>query len=626
MHKASLTLTLQGKARLRNGTATVPLRRKALALLYYLALEGPTTRDQAADLLWGHAHAANNLRVELSYLRQFLDRQSLAGLASGRDPLELPESISLAVLETAAHMPASLLQGLDDVSPEYQEWLERKRTELQRTERQMASSLVNELAAVIQPPFVVIIQPQFGASARSTAQQLAARLRLDYREGIDAQEPTGSKPALRFVPSPCTDETAAAILAAANTVFVLEKSGIAESPLPLLRLRSHYPAERTRYVKLPPLSWAAAQPQLQELPFEQAASAFLASTGNPGYLQELAAMRQQLPALTTQQLPRRIEAQVRLKTSRLSPEALLSLERCSVHPGVLPDRLLQVLQAEASAEELERARWLQFHPDLHGWTISNQLAQQVIYQALQPGRRRHYHQLAASCFDAHDQPLPALYHRLQATGTVRPDSRAITGLSGWARSSLDAWLNKPAAEPAPQERRLLAGEELLLLPAADYTDQQPGVIVIERWLHAPEQFFSWDLPDEPFLLRLRGRGLVHNALGVGLSGRAAPLQLSWTRIQDRVTLGHALNPVASSDTELLLPFDSRFEYWLRVPGGGQMLLSSRAETALIKFEVSAYRYRETAPGADPGQNAVPAIMLGAHANAVTPRISLVPAF
>ncbi|WP_276325497.1 hypothetical protein [Thermus parvatiensis] len=50
----------------------VPLR--ALGLLYYLALEGPTPRGLLADLLYGHAQARQNLRVELHRLARALGR------------------------------------------------------------------------------------------------------------------------------------------------------------------------------------------------------------------------------------------------------------------------------------------------------------------------------------------------------------------------------------------------------------------------------------------------------------------------------------------------------------------------------------------------------------------------
>ncbi|WP_337845836.1 hypothetical protein [Thermus sp.] len=52
------------------------VRRKGLALLYYLALEGPTRRALLADLLWGHGAALQNLRVELHALNRVLGGSS----------------------------------------------------------------------------------------------------------------------------------------------------------------------------------------------------------------------------------------------------------------------------------------------------------------------------------------------------------------------------------------------------------------------------------------------------------------------------------------------------------------------------------------------------------------------
>ncbi|MFC4637330.1 BTAD domain-containing putative transcriptional regulator [Deinococcus hohokamensis] len=68
-----LELSLLGTARVQRDGAPVTLpTRKALALVAYLALEGPTTRGRLAGLLWDHADestARGHLRRELHRLR-----------------------------------------------------------------------------------------------------------------------------------------------------------------------------------------------------------------------------------------------------------------------------------------------------------------------------------------------------------------------------------------------------------------------------------------------------------------------------------------------------------------------------------------------------------------------------
>lgn len=80
-------LMLWGPARLEHQGHEVKLQRKGLAILYYLALEGPTRREVLADLLWGHSAASQNLRVELYRLSQALSPLGFTAFAPGEDPL-----------------------------------------------------------------------------------------------------------------------------------------------------------------------------------------------------------------------------------------------------------------------------------------------------------------------------------------------------------------------------------------------------------------------------------------------------------------------------------------------------------------------------------------------------------
>src|SRR5688500_19716683 len=89
---AALRIALLGtfEARLDCGPAVVLPRRKAQALLAYLALRPgqPQARDKLAALLWGNApdeRARHSLRQALVTLRQALLRETAASLVEEGD-------------------------------------------------------------------------------------------------------------------------------------------------------------------------------------------------------------------------------------------------------------------------------------------------------------------------------------------------------------------------------------------------------------------------------------------------------------------------------------------------------------------------------------------------------------
>lgn len=123
---APFQLMLWGPARLEHQGREIKLQRKGLAILYYLALEGPTRREVLADLLWGHSAASQNLRVELYRLSQVLSPLGFTAFAPGEDPLRLP---SLVFLDRTPG-PGLPLEGLEEVSTEFRAWLEGQRSQL----------------------------------------------------------------------------------------------------------------------------------------------------------------------------------------------------------------------------------------------------------------------------------------------------------------------------------------------------------------------------------------------------------------------------------------------------------------------------------------------------------------
>lgn len=165
-HPESLRLHLIGPIQVFRGETRLPLSRKAVTLLVYLALEGrPVHRTTAARLLWPHASGMQNLRVELSNLRKHgID------LGPERSPL-LRVQVQTDVQRWAA-LPADadltdelrLLRGqplsdLDDHGhAELSAWLARQRARLtahlqaalQRTHDQEVRAQRHQAAATVR--------------------------------------------------------------------------------------------------------------------------------------------------------------------------------------------------------------------------------------------------------------------------------------------------------------------------------------------------------------------------------------------------------------------------------------------------------------------------------------------
>ncbi|RDI96742.1 hypothetical protein DV704_01240 [Meiothermus sp. QL-1] len=370
---------------------------------------------------------------------------------------------------------------------------------------------------------------------------------------------------------------------------MVERSAYGEDPRLVLELRSHYPAERTRYITLPPLSWAEARASLlATLPFAQAARLYLASGGSPGHLRELLAVPQNGRETP---LPQRVRAQVQLEARMLSLEARLALERLSVHPGPYSQGLLDALEATPYLDELERRGWLVYNGQ---WQFSDDASRRVLYLGLQPGRRQQYHRQAALQCAMEEQRMAEAYHRLMAGDTADWGS-FVNALPGWTRHGLKAWLGMH--EPLSAEPGLSLvprGAELALLEEARFG---PGFEVEGRrvrWVRTPSMGTAsgiiWASHDEPSLLHLKGHAYVENPLGVGISGRAAPLMLEIQEPREaRVIFLSGVRAGALADNALLLPLPEEVDVWFRVPAGASLRLTSSAESALIDLEAISYR-------------------------------------
>ncbi|RIH84497.1 AfsR/SARP family transcriptional regulator [Calidithermus roseus] len=584
MSKATgnIQLKLWGPARLEYQGREIKLQRKGLAILYYLLLEGPTRREVLADLLWGHSAASQNLRVELHRLGQALAPLGFAGFQPGEDPLKPPAYLQL----DRAAGPGMPMEGLEDISAEFRAWLEGQRSQLMSGSpgAMGRERLVQDVAAQIQPPFLLILMGRPGSGRTSFAQALAKTLGMPFLEG-----PRGSGRVLHYLRAPYPDGAVERALNDREGLWVVERSSFGEDPQIILELRSHYPPERTRCISLPPLSWGEARSGLlSQMPFAQAAKLFLASGGSPGYLRELLAMGQfdgELP------LPQRVRAQVQLEARMLSLEARLALERLSVHPAPFTQGLLDALEGTPFLDELERWGWLVYNGQ---WQFADDSIRRVLYHSLQPGRRQQYHRQAALQMALESQTMPEAYHRLMA-GDTTDWSSFVQALEDWPQYGLRAFLDMPQpefAELTPEE--LSPGGEIAMLEESRFGlgfDTEGRYL---RWNRTPSivgpSGLEWATFEEPGLLHLKGYAYVENPLGIGVTGTAAPLVLTLRGEREgRVYFLKGAKPVQLDPQTTVLPLLEKLDYWFRVPQGVSVSLHSAAESALLDLEVNAYR-------------------------------------
>lgn len=580
--EGSIQLKLWGPARLEYRGRELKLQRKGLAILYYLALEGATRRKVLADLLWGHAAASQNLRVELHRLSQALAPLGYTLFKAGEDPLQLPPFVTL----DRSPSPGMPMEGLEEISVEFRAWLEGQRSQLLANSSGTVGRerLVQEVASQIILPSVLILTGRPGSGRTAFAQALAKALGMPFLEG-----PRGGGKALHYLRPPYADVSMERILTDREGLWVVERSSYGEDPKLVLELRSHYPAERTRYIALPPLSWAEARASmLSNLPFAQAARLFLASGGSPGHLRELLAVSRNGAEVS---LPQRVRAQVQLEARMLSLEARLALERLSVHPGPYSQGLLDALEATPYLDELERRGWLVY---VGQWQFSDDVSRRVLYLGLQPGRRQQYHRQAALQCAMEEQRMAEAYHRLMA-GSTADWGTFVNTLPGWTRYGLKAWLGMSETLPmGPSTSEVAKGRELALL---EETCFGPGFEVEGRhvrWIRIPSESTTsgiiWAAHDEASLLHLKGHIYVENLLGVGISGRAAPLMLEVQEPREaRVIFLSGIQAGALAENTLLLPLPEELDIWFRVPAGASLRLTSSAESGLIDLEVTSYR-------------------------------------
>lgn len=590
-----LLLHLVGPAHVQADGQIVRLRHKGLAILCVLALDGSVRRERLADLLWESPRAMENLRVELHRLRQAFRPFGLEPFGASTDPLRLDDRI---VVSTAS-ATGTPMEGLDDLAPEFQAWLEYKRStwapQGNGTARQ---SLVQELAGVVVPGFVLVLQGSPGSGRADVARSLARRLALPFVEGVDAVPDVAC---LRYVdPEACdASSTARRIIQDRTNVWVIGRSTFGEDPSLLLRLRSALPPERLRFVRLAPLTWDEARSVIpDDVGFDEAASIYLASAGNPGYLAELVGLRVKRPLTPPLPIPQRLRAAYELEARRLSKSARQALERLSLIEGAISARQLDVFGAAPHLEELERCGWLVVEDG--AWKFADAAAARALRGEIHEGERR---RLKRVIDDDAETELTSLAGESRPPGMPRAAGRR-SRIAPDGNGQHDGPV-QPAIVPVGRGDEVWLDDARVEGAAARLAGDAVTWVNPDARDHAGE--IVWSLPETPVLLHLSGRvvrgrsygepvltGLPRHLLRLSLVGSGAnDLLLSFDGPNARRTRGQstvALHPT--------------FDLWFLIERGRMVRLSGTPHAMVVEFAVRAYRPIDPAPDADEAVNAI----------------------
>jgi hypothetical protein len=545
---------------------TVALPRKGLALLCYLAFEGPTRRQRLADLLWDRAGAMKNLRVEIHRARAPLRELGIEPFDASSDPLALGPQIRVA--RGATHRSDELMAGLEDVASGFQAWLDTRRAHLTHdADPELRGDLLDDLAKTVEPPFVVVLQARPGAETRSAARRLARRLNLPFfedarfgRAGVHFVRPDRHD-ALEMTRTICRD---------ADSVWIIERSRFGEDPTLLLQLRAEYPADRLRFVDVPPLTWSQARALLPpSVDFDEAARMYLASDGNPRYLKELVKLRGERPFGPTLPVPQRMRAAIAVEADRLSSGARSALERLTVAPEPISPEVIAAFGAEAHLDELERASWLTF--DAKGWAFTDRLARALLFERLPPGHRAR---------------LVTVVHDLLAKETASRDRVVGARVRGGT---------PPASSARPPVRAVRVGDEVWVdepdevAPHGAWADGTLHLVHVDRTVQPVAAAFR--MPAGPILVRLSGRAFVGHP-----SHRVAPRPpTAFARItfggRPRRSLWLRDSKEASRlpGEQLELPSRDAFDHWILVHDARTLSIAGTSTRTVAEVAVRFHR-------------------------------------
>lgn len=472
------TLPLFGSPRLLCSGKEVHLPRKGLALLYFLALEGPTTRAHLAELLYGHGASLQNLRVEVHRLKEALGREVFP---KGQDPLALPNWIHLE-----AQGEGEVLEGLEEVG-ELQDWVLGVRERYRVAPEALGRERLLEALSALRPPFLLVLKGRLGGGQRAFARALAGVLGLAFHETL---RPEG----LVYLAPPYPQVSVRELLR--SRAFLVLRLDPGEEPRFFLELRAHYPAERVRVLDLPPLTWLEAKRGvLAGVAFPEAAQAYFLAGGQPEWIPDWQACPRN---------PKRPLAQLRLQTRLLSEPARLSLERLSVASGPIPEEVMDALGVLPHLDELERKGWLAYR---EGYRFAKEAERRLLYATLAPGQRHEFHERAATALAFSGRPREEALHRL--------------ALGEEVGSFLPLPLRQALLGEGSKGVSLGLGRERVLLPRV-----QEGLLPLEKGFAlallepGEEAFLELEPTEEALVLEARGEAYSpQDALGLFLEVR-----------------------------------------------------------------------------------------------------------
>ncbi len=564
-------LQLYGPAGLAIGGEIPRLRRKGLALLYYLAIEGPTRRERAADLLWNRSGVAQNLRVELHRLKAALQEVGVKPLEGTGDTLRLSPSIHLDNTPRAGAM----MEGLDDVSSAFQDWLDRQRLASPKSVGgHLRNELLDDLEESVAAPYVIVLVGSPGSGRRDLATELARRFELPF---VDGNLGSISGPALRYVVSEEAEpQLARQVARDSQSVWVLQRSPFGEDPELLLQLRSLVAPERMRFVRLEPLRWWDVQAALpQGTSFAEGARLFLASGGNPRYLNEVLKLRERVGPGADLPVPLTMRAKFALETRRLSADARRALETLCVHRGPLSSELLTALCDDSSLAELEYAGWLSFTGS--AWRFSDDLARRMIADAVPEGARRRLHAALATALQHEGSERAAAAHQKASTcGVLKP-----------------CFGQADEAGEEPARMTVKVGNEVLLdePTTSDGSVRVSGdKVLFSRCGEPYPSSVTWPLDEGPLLLRLRGRASVADEDSWGhQSGISTTVALSLPGAPaSEVHVCQTQVAHQAPHQPIRLPANGLFEYWLLAPTAPELRIESNSHAAVVELRVNAF--------------------------------------
>ncbi len=596
----TLKLPLWGTAQLEFENQAVSIRKKSLAILYYLALEGATSRDTLADLIWDRLDATSNLRVELHDLRLKLKPLGIQAFPRGQNPLKLPEGIILEpgkrnteLRNTSVQPMEGLERGLDQISTAFEQWLAARRRSLIDPVHATwgREKLIATLAAQVQNASVLVLSGLPGFDTTNVVRELARSLNLSFVEGL-----TGPAKSLKFLKQPFAHNALENILEHVEGVVVVSLSTFGELPRLILELEERLSDSRLIYFDLKPLSWVDARSgPLAQISFSQAAQYYLETQGNPTHLQYLLTGTQN--KLQGKQPYSKIASKIQLEARDLGHEARLALERLSIQPGSIPEGLIQALVAEPYLDELERSGWLRFSD---AWYISYESVRRLIYTSNKPGFRVRTHQRAARYFESINEPLQAAFHRSGALEST--DWEELLEFSDpIQRLALEYWLSKELhrnlrnttdpKKPKTLQKLIDLKRELPVLENDRFgtgLEFEDSAMRFVRASMQPEpagmEFHAFD---HNVVICARGQAFSEHLFGMGLTGQAVPLDFGLSGGRPRLILLDINAPSMVGDITVL-PLEERFEHWIYIPSGTGFYVHSRLENGIVDLELHAY--------------------------------------